>query len=121
MGKHRKLVGILYIVYGCIHVTAIFTGLVIIHAFRFWTDVPQFVSPLISSVLVVLGIGSVLGIIGGIGILNNRAWARQILLVLGFIYLLNVPLGTILGIYTIWVLLLQDENPVPENQGRQPH
>jgi hypothetical protein len=45
------------------------------------------------------------GIIGGIGIFKHRQWARILLLVVGFVNLLIVPFGTILGIYTIWVLM----------------
>lgn len=116
MEKHHKLIGILYIIYGSIHVTGIYTGIVILHAFTFWTDVPEFVIPLVSSVLVFWGIISILGIVGGIGILNNQTWAKRLVLVLGFVYLLYIPLGTILGIYTIWVLLLQDKTPAHANQ-----
>ena len=45
------------------------------------------------------------GLIGGIGLLKGREWARILVLVLGFINLINIPFGTILGAYTIWVLI----------------
>jgi hypothetical protein len=38
-------------------------------------------------------------------LLQKQQWARMIALVAGFIALLNIPLGTALGIYTIWVLM----------------
>jgi hypothetical protein len=44
------------------------------------------------------------GIIGGIGILKRQNWARILLLIVGFLNLLNIPFGTALGIYTLWVL-----------------
>jgi hypothetical protein len=53
-------------------------------------------------------ITSLPGIIGGIGLLKHRPWARILVLILGFLNLLFVPFGTILGIYTIWVLLKDD-------------
>jgi len=37
--------------------------------------------------------------------LQREDWARTIALVVGFVALLNVPLGTALGVYTLWVLL----------------
>ena len=37
--------------------------------------------------------------------LQHEEWARVFALVVGFIALLNVPIGTALGIYTLWVLL----------------
>ncbi len=45
------------------------------------------------------------GIIGGIGLLKRAEWARIVVLVLGFLNLVNFPLGTLLGIYTIWALM----------------
>ena len=45
------------------------------------------------------------GILGGIFLLQRHNWARILVLVLGFLILLIVPIGTILGVYTIWVLL----------------
>lgn len=44
-------------------------------------------------------------IIGGVALLTGRAWARPLVLVLGALHLLNVPIGTALGIYTFWALL----------------
>lgn len=51
---------------------------------------------------------SVPGIIGGLGLVKRQGWARILVLVLGFLNLINFPLGTALGVYTIWVLM-QDE------------
>jgi hypothetical protein len=34
-------------------------------------------------------------------------WARILGLVIGFLALVRIPFGTALGIYTIWVLLLE--------------
>ena len=42
--------------------------------------------------------------IGGIYLLKHRPWARILVLVLGFINLIEIPIGTALGIYTLWVL-----------------
>lgn len=45
------------------------------------------------------------GIIGGVGLLKRRRWSRILLIVVGALHLIHVPLGTLLGIYTLWVLL----------------
>ena len=47
---------------------------------------------------------SVPGFIGGIWLLKRKAWARILVLVLGILNLFKIPLGTILGIYTLWAL-----------------
>jgi NADH:ubiquinone oxidoreductase subunit K len=51
---------------------------------------------------------SLLAVIGGIGLLKRKNWARILILVLSAFDLLNIPFGTALAIYTIWVLV-QDE------------
>jgi hypothetical protein len=43
---------------------------------------------------------------------QREPWARILGLVIGFLALLRFPLGTALGIYTLWVLL-------PESSGRE--
>ena len=57
------------------------------------------------------------GLIGGIGLLSFRPWARILVLVLAFLDLLNIPFGTALGVYSIWVLLNAETerlfNPLP--------
>lgn len=45
------------------------------------------------------------GLLAGWGLLKRKSWARLLAVVLGFLNLMNFPLGTILGVYTIWALL----------------
>ncbi len=51
---------------------------------------------------------SVPDIIGGIGLIKRQSWSRILVLILSVIKLINIPLGTIVGVYSIWVLM-QDE------------
>ncbi|MFA4948014.1 MAG: hypothetical protein WC674_05830 [Candidatus Krumholzibacteriia bacterium] len=51
---------------------------------------------------------SALDIIGGIGILKRKNWARYLVMIHSVLDLFNFPMGTALGIYCIWVLA-QDE------------
>jgi len=51
---------------------------------------------------------SVPDIIGGIGLVKRQSWARILVLILSVLKLINFPLGTIVGVYSIWVLM-QDE------------
>lgn|SRR5690554_6891248 len=48
---------------------------------------------------------SVPGLVAGIGLLAFRPWARILTIVLSAIHLLNVPVGTAVGIYGLWALL----------------
>lgn len=51
---------------------------------------------------------SVPGIIAGAGLLKYRPWARILTIVLSALNLMNIPIGTILGIYGLWVMLSED-------------
>ena len=48
------------------------------------------------------------GIIAGIGLLKHWSWARWLTLILAVLDLIAIPIGTLFGIYTIWVLM-QDQ------------
>lgn len=52
------------------------------------------------------------GLITGIGLLQFRPWARIMGIVLGVLHLLNFPIGTVLGVYALWVLLSKQTEPL---------
>ncbi len=47
---------------------------------------------------------SVLNLVGGVGILRRKNWARYLVMVLSVLDIFNFPIGTAFGIYGIWVL-----------------
>ncbi len=49
-----------------------------------------------------------IGFVVGFGLMERRPWARTLAIVVGIIALLHPILGTVLGIYTLWVLLPSD-------------
>jgi hypothetical protein len=58
--------------------------------------------------LVFFGVLALPGLLAGYGLLKRRSWARILAIVLGIFELLNFPIGTAIGIYTLWVLLQED-------------
>jgi hypothetical protein len=64
-----------------------------------------FLRPLLSVIAIFILAKAAIGFIAGWGLMQREHWARVIALVLGFISLFNIPFGTIVGIYTLWVLL----------------
>jgi len=44
-------------------------------------------------------------VIAGFGLLKFREWARILTIVLSAFNLLNIPIGTVIGAYSLWVLL----------------
>ena len=55
-------------------------------------------------------------IVSGIGLLKTKNWARYMAMVLGAIDLLNFPVGTAIGIYTILVLAQDETEALFEQQ-----
>ena len=105
---HIRLLGILWI---AISAWRMLPGLFLTAIFRHGRmgflppEVPGFVHAILPMVgILVLGLG-VLGLVTGWGLLDRQPWARMLAIVLGCINLLEMPFGTALGIYTLWVLL----------------
>ena len=45
------------------------------------------------------------GIVAGIGLLDFRPWARVVAIVISALHLFNIPIGTAIGIFGLWILL----------------
>jgi zinc-ribbon domain len=71
----------------------------------FPADVPEFVPMLLRTLGLLLLAGGAAGIAAGWGLLQRQPWARMLAIVLGCISLFDMPFGTALGIYSLWVLL----------------
>jgi hypothetical protein len=133
MEKHITLVGVLNLVYRSMAIIGAFVLFVIAFGFGYFielisrfdhngmNEVPPAILGIVPFILTIIGICififSIVGIIGAIGVLKRKEWGRITLLVVSFFSLLSIPLGTILGVYSIWVLLNDDTirlfNPVP--------
>jgi hypothetical protein len=53
-------------------------------------------------------IASLLNAIAGFGLLARQTWARYLAMILSVVDLFNVPIGTAIGVYTIWALTQTD-------------
>jgi hypothetical protein len=60
------------------------------------------------------------GIIVGIGLLRLRPWARILGIVLSAFSLLMIPVGTLVGVYGLWVLLSKDTERLFGGQAQTP-
>jgi hypothetical protein len=116
MEKHVTVVAILHLVYSgmgliaSIIVFAICSGIgVIITHVRDASPYEAFgaapilwgIGTVIAALLVLFSIPA---IIGAIGLLKKKEWGRILILIVSFFDLLHIPLGTLLGGYSIWVL-----------------
>ncbi|MCK4549800.1 MAG: hypothetical protein KAU49_06510 [Candidatus Krumholzibacteria bacterium] len=108
MEQHITILGVLHIAYGALGILIamiVFMAVVGGGMLSGDTEAMAITSLVGTSIATFLIVPSLPGLIGGLGIFRYRQWARITLLVVGFINLLIVPFGTILGIYTIWVLM----------------
>ena len=121
MKKHVTVVGAIHIGFG-------FIGLILalgaFFALNFAKgvvgneEIPSMVLSFLSiSVPMLIGFLSTLGLVGGIGLLSFQPWARYLIMVVAAIGCLNIPIGTLKGVYSLWVLL-QDETLKLFNQGK---
>jgi hypothetical protein len=121
MQEHIKVLGVLNIVVGALGlcgalvILAFFGGLAGISA----TEAGA--SPADDSVAVFGVIGGVAfffltiisapSLIAGVGLVKFQPWARTFGIVVSILHLLNIPIGTALGVYGLWVLF-KDESAV---------
>ena len=111
---HVRLVGILWMAYSALHVVFGVAAIIVAQTiFGHMIHVPDgpppgvsvWLRPLLTFVGWLILAKAAVGFFAGWGLLQRQEWARTLALVVGFVALLNVPLGTALGIYTLWVLL----------------
>ena len=111
--SHMHLLGILWLAVSALNAVG---GLVLIvvgntlfphlHEMGAPANVPTpFLSAIVSTLGIIILAKAACGFIAGWGLMQREPWARVIALVLGFISLFNVPFGTAVGVYTLWVLL----------------
>ena len=122
MQDHVRIIGILWIVFGCFSLIGAMVLFLILFGVSFVphmeveaATILRIVGIVIGSFLALLGVPK---IIGGIGLLKGHEWARILILVVSFLSLLNIPFGTALGVYSIVILLNKEavrlfQPPVP--------
>ncbi len=115
VARHRQTLGILWIAYAVFSLVESVALFILANAYghvgrllRPDVTLPSLspsLRPLALFVAMLLLAKAVAGIIAGVGLLQWQSWARALTLVVGFLSLLNIPLGTALGIYALWVLM----------------
>jgi hypothetical protein len=112
MKKHVTVVGAIHIgfgILGLIGAVAVFFALNFAKGFVENEEIPTIVLGFLSASLpILIGFLSTLGLVGGIGLLAFKSWARYLVIVVAALGCLNIPIGTLKGVYSLWVLL-QDE------------
>jgi hypothetical protein len=106
--NHITLLGVLHIARGAfvllvgVLLFAVLTGIGAISDDSTALGVLGFIGTALMLLLTALAVPSVLA---GIGILLRREWGRILALVVGILSLIDIPIGTAIGVYSIWVLM----------------
>jgi hypothetical protein len=115
MAQQVKILGILHIVFGALCILggliclAVMGGIAGIVGASDQTQDAAVAVPVLAAIgafvcILCLAVG-LPGLIGGIGLLQYRPWARITIIVISALDLIHIPIGTALGIYGFWVLL----------------
>lgn len=108
MKKHVTVVAAIQVGFAIILLIGAFGALLGLNIARSQVNDPtgEMVLKILSiSIPLFLGMISILGFIGGIGLFAYKQWARYIVIVLAALGLLIIPIGTLKGVYFLWVLL----------------
>lgn len=108
--QHITILGVLHLVSGALFAAI---GLFILVLFTSIGLALATEDPIAPRILMIMGFSvaglmvvlSLPGMVAGYGLLKRRPWGRVLALVVGALNLFNVPVGTVIGLYTIWVLM----------------
>jgi len=115
MENHKRILGILLIISGALQLLFIFVLSIFLSSVLTWAanevepggeglitllvELAKYVPALI---VILITIPS---FIAGLGLLYKQKWAMIVALIVGCLNLFSFPIGTALGVYTIWVFL----------------
>lgn len=119
MDIHKRILAIVYIISGAVQILAmIILSSIITLIVPFIMDeagpegqwvfiwIVPFIRIIAAFIILFFAIPS---IIGGVALLYEKKWALTVLLILGCFKLFSFPIGTAIGIYTIWVYAEQNK------------
>jgi hypothetical protein len=108
MKTHIQVVAWLYIGLGVVGILGALLAFVIIAGGGLISgdDTAIRVTTIVALALgVIIVFVSVPGVIAGVGLLSFKSWARILAIILALLNLPGFPIGTVLGIYSLWALL----------------
>lgn len=113
MHKEIELLGALHIAISILY-TLVFSAIyAVLFSKGFFTgeessaNIQLVIFAVIGAFLLLFAIG---GVIAALGTIRSRHWAQMMILILGCLDLICIPLGTALGIYTIWIFMHSEKS-----------
>jgi ABC-type spermidine/putrescine transport system permease subunit II len=117
--RNLQTLGILWCVLGVYRVVSGMIGMIFLRAFtthNFGNDSwmfggrfhgsfpPTWMAGLWPVIAIATVFTAALALVAGYGLLNRRPWGRTVAIIAAILALIKFPIGTAVGIYTLWVL-----------------
>lgn len=121
MDQHIKIVGWMHLVFGALGVL----GAVVLGGFGTIAAVLSgdagglMAGGIMGLFAIFFGILSLPSLLAGWGLLNYKPWARIVVIVLSVLNLVNIPIGTLIGGYSLWVMLNDETQQILRARGGQ--
>jgi hypothetical protein len=108
--QHIHVLGIFWLVLSSLHLLGGLFLFAAANAFLLALErgahaAPLFVRPVIAIIALLISGKGLLGVVASLGLLKRARWARALVLFIAFLSIFELPFGTALAIYTLWVLL----------------
>lgn len=136
MEKHLRMIGILNAVLGAFGVLVSLAaliaaggprGVLLINA-RIGGSTSTLEGYVTLAIIIYLFLMAAPMIATGYGLLKYQEWARNLGMILSIVLLIHIPLGTIVGLYSLWVLTSYEVEPLFKSPpvrrpvpGQKPH
>ena len=111
MEKHINVVAALNIGLSLLRVIIAAVVFVILHFVGDFVDEHEVevILSIVANVMIVVVLAMCIpGIIAGIGLFKKKEWARVLTLIVSVLNLVDIPLGTAVGAYSIWAMVQTD-------------
>ena len=117
MQRNLQAVSSLWFVYAAYRVFEGLVGIFFLHAFttqdlgagfpfhhNFVGGGPHWLAALVPIIAAYTVLSGALSVVAGWGLITRKSWGRTFAIIVAVLSLLKFPVGTALGIYTLWVM-----------------
>jgi hypothetical protein len=121
MDKHITLAGAFNLAMGIMGILGVIAGSLMMATLESYIEEPDAAAIVVMAVslgLSYLAVFSIAQIICATGLLKRKSWSRVLLIIVSAFKLPSAPIGTALGIYTIWVLIQDETRTILETGSR---